>query len=69
MYICMDTGMNLCIRYNIENKILKQASYSPLAYLIFADNDDVYLEYYSGKWFHINYSCLHVLHKTHKLVQ
>jgi hypothetical protein len=22
-------------------------------------------EYYSGKEFHINYSCLHVLHKTH----
>jgi hypothetical protein len=20
------------------------------------DDDDVYLEYYSGKWFHINYS-------------
>jgi hypothetical protein len=30
---------------------------------------DVYLEYYSGKGFHINYSCLHVLRKTHKLVQ
>jgi hypothetical protein len=26
---------------------------------------DVYLKYYSGKGFHINYSCLHVLRKTH----
>jgi hypothetical protein len=33
------------------------------------DGDDIYLEYYSGKRFHINYSCLHVLRKTHKLVQ
>jgi hypothetical protein len=33
------------------------------------NDDDVYLEYYSGKGFHINYSCLHVLRKTHKLVQ
>jgi hypothetical protein len=33
------------------------------------DNDDVYLEYYAGKGFHINHSCLHVLRKTHKLVQ
>jgi hypothetical protein len=32
-------------------------------------DDDVYLEYYSRKGFHINYSCLHVLRKTHKLVQ
>jgi hypothetical protein len=32
-------------------------------------DDDGYLEYYSGKRFHINYSCLHVLRKTHKLVQ
>jgi hypothetical protein len=32
-------------------------------------DDDVYLEYDSGKGFHINYSCLHVLRKTHKLVQ
>jgi hypothetical protein len=32
------------------------------------DDDDVYLKYYSGKGFHINY-CLHVLRKTHKLVQ
>jgi hypothetical protein len=31
--------------------------------------DDFYLEYYSGKGFHINYSCLHVLCETHKLVQ
>jgi hypothetical protein len=31
--------------------------------------DDVYLEYYIGKGFHINYSCLHFLRKTHKLVQ
>jgi hypothetical protein len=30
------------------------------------DDDDVYLEYYSGKGFHINYSCLHVLRKTYK---
>jgi hypothetical protein len=34
-----------------------------------SDDDDVYLEYYSGKGFHINYSCLHVLRKTHELVQ
>jgi hypothetical protein len=33
------------------------------------DDDDVYLEYYSGKGFLINYSCLHVLRKTHILVQ
>jgi hypothetical protein len=33
------------------------------------DHDDVYLEYYSEKGFHINYSCLHVLRKTYKLVQ
>jgi hypothetical protein len=33
------------------------------------DDDDDYLEYYSEKGFHINYSCLHVLRKTHKLVQ
>jgi hypothetical protein len=33
------------------------------------DDDDVYLEYYSGKGFHMNYSCLHVLRKTRKLVQ
>jgi hypothetical protein len=33
------------------------------------DDDDVCLEYYSGKGFHINYSCLHGLRKTHKLVQ
>jgi hypothetical protein len=33
------------------------------------NDDDVCLEYYSGKEFHINYSCLHVLRKTHKLVQ
>jgi hypothetical protein len=32
-------------------------------------DDDVYLEYYSGKGFHINYSCLHGLRKIHKLVQ
>jgi hypothetical protein len=32
-------------------------------------DDDVYLEYYSAKGFHINYSCLHVLRKTHKLIQ
>jgi hypothetical protein len=32
-------------------------------------DDDVYLEYYSGEGFHINYSCVHVLRKTHKLVQ
>jgi hypothetical protein len=32
-------------------------------------DDDVYLEYYSGKGFHMNYSCLHVLRRTHKLVQ
>jgi hypothetical protein len=36
---------------------------------LYDDDDDVYLEYYSGKGFHINYSCLHVLRKTHKLVQ
>jgi hypothetical protein len=30
---------------------------------------DVYLEYYSGIGFHINYFCLHILRKTHKLVQ
>jgi hypothetical protein len=30
-----------------------------------SDDGDVYLEYYSGKGFHINYSCLHVLRKTH----
>jgi hypothetical protein len=36
---------------------------------IIPDDDDVYLEYYSGKRFHINYSCLHVLRKTHKIVQ
>jgi hypothetical protein len=33
------------------------------------DDDDVYLEQYCGKGFHINYSCLFVLRKTHKLVQ
>jgi hypothetical protein len=33
------------------------------------DDDNVCLEFYSGKGFHINYSCLHVLRKTHKLVQ
>jgi hypothetical protein len=33
------------------------------------EDDDVYLEYYSGKGFHINYSSLHVLRKTHQLVQ
>jgi hypothetical protein len=38
-------------------------------YACIRDDDDVYLEYYSGKGFHINYSCLHVLRKTHKLVQ
>jgi hypothetical protein len=32
------------------------------------NDDDVYLEYYSGKGFHINYTCLHVLRKTHRLV-
>jgi hypothetical protein len=32
-------------------------------------DDDVYSEYYTGKRFHINYSCLHVLRKTHKLIQ
>jgi hypothetical protein len=31
-------------------------------------DEDVYLEYYTGKGFHINYSCLQVLRKTHKLV-
>jgi hypothetical protein len=36
---------------------------------IYVYDDDVYLEYYSGKWFHINYSFLRVLSKTHKLVQ
>jgi hypothetical protein len=35
----------------------------------YPDDDDVYLEYYSGKEFHINYSCIHVLGETHKLVQ
>jgi hypothetical protein len=33
------------------------------------DDDDVYLEYYSGKGFHMKYSSLYVLRKTHKLVQ
>jgi hypothetical protein len=33
------------------------------------DDDDVYFEYYSGKGFHINYSYLHVVCKTHKLIQ
>jgi hypothetical protein len=32
-------------------------------------DNDVSLEYYSGKGFHMNYSCLHVLRKTYKLVQ
>jgi aminoacyl tRNA synthase complex-interacting multifunctional protein 1 len=32
-------------------------------------DDDVFLEYYSGKGFHIKYSCLHVLRRTHKVVQ
>jgi hypothetical protein len=32
------------------------------------DDDDVNLEHYIGKGFHINY-CRHVLRKTHKLVQ
>jgi hypothetical protein len=36
---------------------------------IYYDDDDVYLEYYSGEGFQINYSCLHVLRKTHRLVQ
>jgi hypothetical protein len=42
--------------------IVKLHSFTP-------NDDDVYLEYYSGKGFHINYSCLQVLRKTHKLVQ
>jgi hypothetical protein len=33
------------------------------------DDGAVYLEYYSGKGLHINYSCLHVPRKTHKVVQ
>jgi hypothetical protein len=33
------------------------------------DDDDVYLKHYSGKGFHLKYSCLHVLRKTDKLVQ
>jgi hypothetical protein len=33
------------------------------------DDNDVYLKYYSGKGFHVNYSCLNFLRKTHKLVQ
>jgi hypothetical protein len=37
--------------------------------LIASSDDDVYLEYYSAKGFHISYSCLHVLRKTHKLVE
>jgi len=37
--------------------------------MLLTDDDDVFLEYYSGKGFHLNYSCLHVLRKTHKLVQ
>jgi hypothetical protein len=48
-------------------------TYMNIAYMHTYDDDgddnDVYLEYYSGKGFHINYSCLHVLRKTHKLVQ
>jgi hypothetical protein len=40
-----------------------------LLFCIFPADDNVYLEYYSGRGFHINHSCLHVLRKTHKLVQ
>jgi hypothetical protein len=36
---------------------------------VYMYDDDVYLEYYIGEGFHINYSCLHILRKTHKLVQ
>jgi hypothetical protein len=38
-------------------------------HIYITDDDDVYLECDSGKGFQINYSCLHVLRKTHKLVQ
>jgi hypothetical protein len=49
--------------------VIKDLAYGIISLRTSPDDDDVYLEYYSGKGLHINYSCLHVLRKTHKLVQ
>jgi hypothetical protein len=40
-------------------------SYELYKFPVDDDDDGVYLEYYSGKGFHINYSRLYVLRKTH----
>jgi hypothetical protein len=69
MYICINIYINICITLTIT--LTKCLLYMVSLFFndTLSDDDDVYLEYYCGKWFHINYSCLHVLRKTHKLVQ
>jgi hypothetical protein len=77
VYMCVHIYVHIyvCIHIYIYTNILKPTHvyiYMQLSMYIsihIHDDDDIYLEYYSRKGFHINYSCLHVLRKTHKLVQ
>jgi hypothetical protein len=85
MYVCTDKNLRIHMSYHSQRtkidallRDLKQLLVKDIhmfmsthvywTKLLFND-DDVSLQYYSGKGFHINNSCLLVLRKTHKQVQ
>jgi hypothetical protein len=67
-HLVLDTLIKAGINLNHANN----AGYTPLmaaASQVNDDDDDVYLGYYNGKMVSNKLPCIHVLRKTHKLVQ